>query len=87
MNTVRMSIQAVLAASVLVLTRLCVSAQDIAYTPIPPGFDFPANEKVLLDALKAGDELTLRNHGWMVFAGLTQPARPSDPVRLLERTN
>jgi hypothetical protein len=77
MNT---HIQGFLAASVLALIGLSATAQEIVYTPIPPGFDFPADEKALLDALKAGDESKLRLHGWMVFAGLTQPARPSDPA-------
>ncbi|MBL8644931.1 MAG: hypothetical protein JNK21_13435 [Rhodospirillaceae bacterium] len=48
------------------------------YTPIPPGFDFPAAEASLAAAINANDQTALRLHGWMVFAGLTQPARPSD---------
>ena len=63
----------------LLAATLPALAQNAVYTPIPPGFDFPANEKTLLDALKAGNESKLRTHGWMVFAGLTQPARPNDP--------
>ena len=52
---------------------------NIVYTPIPSGFDFPAAEATLRDALKAGDVAALRRHAWMVFAGLTQPTRPNDP--------
>jgi hypothetical protein len=72
-------IKELMAAGVLVL-GLPASAQEPVYTPIPPGFDFPADEKSLLAALKAGDESKLRAHAWMVFAGLTQPARPNDPA-------
>ncbi|WP_246799217.1 hypothetical protein [Rhizobium leguminosarum] len=54
-------------------------AQEITYTPVPPGFDFPADERALLDALSGGDEVKLRTHAWMIFAGLTQKTRPNDP--------
>ncbi|WP_246724979.1 hypothetical protein [Rhizobium ruizarguesonis] len=64
--------------SFLVAT-LEAQAQEIAYTPVPPGFDFPADEQSLLDALRGGDEVKLRTHAWMIFAGLTQKARPADP--------
>jgi hypothetical protein len=64
------------------LTLLLVAAaqgQGIEYKPIPAGFDFPADEQTLLTALQQGDEPKLRTHGWMVFAGLTQPTRPNEP--------
>jgi len=54
-------------------------AQSAVYTPVPPGFDFPAKEETLLNALKTNDEAALRKHAWMIFAGLTQPARPNEP--------
>lgn len=55
-----------------------VRGQVGVYTPIPPGFDFPAKEQALLAAVKSNDEKTLRLHAWMVFAGLTSPARPKE---------
>jgi hypothetical protein len=63
-----------------VLMSAPLSAQNADYKPIPTEFDFPASEATLLAALAAGDEAKLRTHGWMVFAGLTQPARPGDPT-------
>lgn len=65
----------------IVMSSLTVSAQaqGVVYTPIPAGFDFPADQQTLLNAVQTGDESKLRTHGWMVFAGLTQPARPADP--------
>jgi hypothetical protein len=62
------------------LLNVPLSAQNADYQPIPAGFDFPAPEATLLGALAAGDEAKLRSHAWMVFAGLTQPARPGDPA-------
>lgn len=53
--------------------------QSIVYTPIPPGFDFPADQQVLLKMLDAGDVAGIRTHAWLVFAGLTQPAVTADP--------
>lgn len=53
-------------------------AQEITYAPIPPGFDFPADEQILLDAIRNGDQTKLRDHAWQVFAGLTQKTRPGE---------
>ena len=53
--------------------------QNILYTPIPSGFDFPADQQTLLKLLDAGDVAGMRTHAWMVFAGLTQPAVAADP--------
>ncbi|MDX0426973.1 hypothetical protein [Sinorhizobium medicae] len=53
--------------------------QGLSYTPVPSGFDFPADERVLLDAVSRGDEEQLRTHAWTVFAGLTQKTRQNDP--------
>jgi len=63
----------------IALTAVITEAKEITYTPIPSGFDFPANGNSLLDALKDGNESKLRQHAWFVFAGLTQPTRPNDP--------
>jgi hypothetical protein len=54
-------------------------SQDAAYVGIQPGFDFPATQAELLAAVQAENVTRLREHGWKVFAGLTQPARPQDP--------
>jgi len=48
------------------------------YRPIPTGFDFPANQDELLRIRDHKDAAAMRRHGWMVFAGLTQPARPNE---------
>lgn len=72
--------QVFIAAVIFLLQNVRLNAQRIDYKRIPDGFDFPAPEATLLDALKAGDEAKLRTHAWMVFAGLTQPARPEDPT-------
>lgn len=53
------------------------AAQSV-YKPVPPGFDFPADEKALLQLRDKGDVAGMRKHAWMVFAGLTQPARPGE---------
>lgn len=45
------------------------------YTPIPTGFDFPADETALLKIRDDKDVTAMRRHGWMVFAGLTRLAR------------
>ncbi|MEX2206690.1 MAG: hypothetical protein WEF50_10730 [Myxococcota bacterium] len=66
--------------TLLLVVGSSARSQEIGFTAIPPGFDFPADGAELLNALKAGDEARLRSHGWLVFAGLTQPARPDDPA-------
>src|SRR5262245_47959362 len=67
-------------ALVLSVVASAAMAQGVVYTPIPPGFDFPAAEATLTAAINANDQRKLRLHGWMVYAGLTQPARPADPT-------
>jgi hypothetical protein len=65
-------------ASLLVLTfGGLLRGQDV-YKPIPTGFDFPADETALLKMRDDKDIPAMRRHGWMVFAGLTQPARPAE---------
>jgi hypothetical protein len=49
------------------------------YRPIPAGFDFPADSRILLAARDQEDVPAMRRHAWMVFAGMTQPARWWDP--------
>lgn len=41
---------------------------------IPPGFDFPAEPGSLEGAIVRKDVGALRRHGWMLLAGLVQPA-------------
>jgi hypothetical protein len=48
------------------------------YKPIPSGFDFPANQDALLKIRDDKDVAAMRKHGWLVFAGLTQLARPDE---------
>lgn len=77
MKTVRCFL---IATGFVALQSSYVHGQRVEYKPVPAGFDFPAPEATLLNALQAGDEAKLRSHAWMVFAGLTQPARPDDPA-------
>lgn len=69
----------------LLILGICASSPGLTqvaakYAPIPAGFDFPASSDTILAALNSGNESALRLHAWMVFAGLTQPARPQDPT-------
>src|SRR5258706_8965357 len=56
-----------------------VSARDAPYVPIPDGFDFPAAQAELLKARDEQNVTRMREHAWMVFAGMTQPAHPDNP--------
>lgn len=58
---------------------LLVSAQTTVQ-PIPPGFDFPADEQVLLKLRDANDVPGMRRHAWMVFAGLTASTTSGEAV-------
>jgi hypothetical protein len=62
----------------LALCRTLPGRQNVTYTPIPPGFDFPADEATLLQMRNTGNVPAMRQHAWTVFAGLTQPARPNE---------
>ena len=53
---------------------------NVTYQPIPPGFDFPADETALLHLRDTGDKSGMRKHAWMVFAGLTQPTSSGEAV-------
>src|SRR5436190_15787772 len=66
--------------SFLALCAQVTFGQHVQYKPIPEGFDFPAPQETLLKYLKDADVPAMRKHCWMVFAGLTQPARPSEPA-------
>ncbi len=69
------------AGSLLILAGAWpLAAQEASfYKAIPPGFDFPADEKTLLAARDQQDVTAMRRHAWMVFAGVTQPAQPNQP--------
>lgn len=74
MSTTRLAAIAVLC---LALTAAGEKKTDggIDYRPIPPGFDFPADQQALLKYRDAVDVAAIRKHAWMVWAGLTsQPA-------------
>jgi hypothetical protein len=66
-------------AGLVLMSAGFLRGQDTTYVGIPAGFDFPAAESELLAAQQAGNVTRLREHGWKVFAGLTQPVRPQDP--------
>jgi hypothetical protein len=52
----------------------------VAYQPIPPGFDFPADKDSLLKLRDTEDMHPMRKHAWMVFAGMTQPAPGGEAI-------
>lgn len=56
-------------------------AQNTAtYQPIPPGFDFPADETELIGFRNTENVPAMRKHAWLVFAGMTQPARGGEAI-------
>ncbi len=52
----------------------------VVYQPIPPGFDFPADQNALLQMRDTANVAAMRKHAWMVFAGLTQPTPTGEAV-------
>jgi hypothetical protein len=58
------------------------SASPVAadYMDIPPGFDFPADQAILLGYRDTNNVSAMRNHAWMVFAGLTQKTPGGEAV-------
>ena len=70
------------AAVALIAWAWCAAplfAQDI-YTPIPSGFDFPADEASQLKLRDDQDVSGMRRHAWNVWAGLNQPAAGGGPI-------
>lgn len=67
----------ILAGLLCLMLHGLLHAQGV-YKPIPSGFDFPANQDALLKIRDHKDVAAMRRHGWMVFAGLTQHARPDE---------
>lgn len=44
-----------------------------AYSPIPAGYDWPADPAVLDSAVARGDRAAVRDHAWRLWAGINQP--------------
>jgi hypothetical protein len=67
--------------STRVLATTSVPApQAVVYRPIPPGFDFPADQNALLQMRDTQNVSAIRRHAWMVFAGLTQPTPSGEAI-------
>ena len=67
------------AISILMLAAGPAAAQQ-NYEPVPPGFDFPADEAMLLRFRDTQNVPEMRRHAWYVFAGLTQRARNGEAI-------
>ena len=67
------------AISMLVFSGGAAVAQQ-NYEPIPPGFDFPADEATLLRFRDTQNVPEMRRHAWYVFAGLTQRAKNGEAI-------
>ncbi len=57
-----------------------VHAQPDPYTPIPPGFDFPADNATLERFRKTENVAEMRRHAWLLWAGINQDAHSGGPV-------
>src|SRR5712691_4136427 len=57
-----------------------IAAAQQNYEPIPPGFDFPADESTLLRFRDTQNAPEMRRHAWYVFAGLTQRAKNGEAI-------
>lgn len=57
-----------------------VAQKEATYTGIPAGFDFPADQATLLRFRDNNDIDAMRKHTWMVFAGMTQPAKNGEAI-------
>jgi hypothetical protein len=67
------------AISILTLAAGSAAAQQ-NYEPVPPGFDFPADEATLLRFRDTQNVPEMRRHAWYVFAGLTQRAKNGEAI-------
>jgi hypothetical protein len=76
----RRVVSAVVGTLALALTASIWLRAQTTVQPIPPGFDFPADEKVLLKLRDGNDVAGMRRHAWMVFAGLTAPTPTGEAV-------
>jgi hypothetical protein len=50
------------------------------FEPLPPGYDFPADEATLLRFRDTENVPEMRRHSWYVFAGLTKPAKGGEAI-------
>jgi hypothetical protein len=48
--------------------------------PFPPGYDFPANPRVLQTLITNRDTAGVRRHGWYLWAGVNQPGYDDWPI-------
>jgi hypothetical protein len=72
-------------SAVFVAISLSIFASSTAvaqqnYEPIPPGFDFPADEATLLRFRDTQNVPEMRRHAWYVFAGMTQRAKNGEAI-------
>jgi hypothetical protein len=67
------------AISISMLAAGSAAAQQ-NYEPVPPGFDFPADEATLLRFRDTQNVPEMRRHSWYVFAGLTQRAKNGEAI-------
>jgi hypothetical protein len=54
--------------------------RGVTYQPVPPGFDFPADQATLLKLRDNQDVNGMRTHAWMVFGGLTQKTATGEAI-------
>lgn len=69
---------AVLAPTLLsscLIRALSSSSPTLVAQDIPAGFDFPADENVLLGHVYSENRQAIREHAWNIWAGLTQQSR------------
>lgn len=70
----------------LSIAALCLAicsvakAQPDPYSPIPAGFDFPADQATLERFRETEDVSEMRRHTWWVWAGVNQPTQGGGPV-------
>jgi hypothetical protein len=55
-------------------------AQTDTYSPIPAGFDFPADQATLERFRQTENVTELRRHGWWLWAGINQETAGGGPV-------
>ncbi len=48
---------------------------NFAYEDIPPGFDHPAEENVLVGFIDRDNRKAMREHAWNLWAGITAPSK------------
>jgi hypothetical protein len=48
---------------------------NFAYEDIPPGFDYPAEENVLIGFVDQNNRKAMREHAWNLWAVITVPSK------------